>query len=158
MRRSIRSFRARLRGLLNSRIPIRAPHLGKVLACLSILGLAGLSYLFGAAVMFFQLPSYDFLHHAFTGGKAWHERGQPTAGNPFIPPDIDVPEGVTVDRPSQTYDGFTLFTTTQGARATLLDMRGKVVHQWELPFSKAWPRPPHVQDPLGNEQIHWFRC
>jgi hypothetical protein len=37
-------------------------------------------------------------------------------------------------------------------------MRGNVVHQWELPFSRAWPRPPHVQNPLGDEQIHWFRC
>src|SRR5207302_8431659 len=56
------------------------------------------------------------------------------------------------------YDGFTLVTTTKGARATLLDMRGQVVHQWELPFSRAWPHPPHVQNPLGDEQIHWFRC
>jgi hypothetical protein len=37
-------------------------------------------------------------------------------------------------------------------------MRGKVIHQWDLPFSRAWPRPPHVQDPLRDEQIHWFRC
>src|SRR5205823_7451613 len=116
MRRSIHFFPAGLRGLLYARIPIRTPHLGKVLACLSILGVAGLSYVFGAAVMFFQLPSYDFLNQAFTGGKAWHERGKPVV-TPFTPPEIDVPEGVTVDRPSQTYDGFTLFTTTQGARA-----------------------------------------
>jgi hypothetical protein len=37
-------------------------------------------------------------------------------------------------------------------------MRGKVVHQWELPFRRAWPSPPHVADPVGDEQIHWFRC
>jgi hypothetical protein len=107
--------------------------------------------------MFFQLPSYDFLYHAFTGGKAWHERGQP-AVNPFLPPDIDEREGVTVDKPGQTFDGFTLFTTSLAARATLVDMRGKVIHQWGLPFSQAWPRPAHVQDPLGDEKIHWFRC
>jgi hypothetical protein len=156
MRRSIH-FSAGPRGLLYSRIPVRAPHLGKVLACLSILGVAGLSYVFGAAVMFFQLPSSDFLYQAFTGSKAWHERGKPVV-NPFIPPQIDEREGVTVDKQGQTYDGFTLLTTTQGARATLLDMRGKVIHKWELPFSQAWPHPPHVQDPLRDEQIHWFRC
>jgi hypothetical protein len=157
MRRSIRFFRVGLGGLLFSRIPIRVPHLGKALACLSILGVAVLSYVFGAAVMFFQLPSSDFLYQAFTGTKAWHERGKPVV-TPFLPPEGDVGEGVTVDKPSQTYDGFTLVTTTQGARATLLDMQGKVIHQWELPFRRAWPRPPHVQDPLGDEQIHWFRC
>jgi hypothetical protein len=148
-------FRVTLGRLLYARIPIRVP-LGKMLACLSILGVAFLGYLFGAAVMFFQLPSYDFLNEAFSGGKAWHERGQP-ALNPFTPPE-EVQAGVTVDRPSQTYDGFTLATTTVGARATLLDMGGKVIHQWELPFSQAWPSPPHVQDPLRDEQIHWFRC
>jgi hypothetical protein len=146
-----------MRRFLFARISIRTRHLGKILACLSILGVAGLSYLFGAAVMFFQLPSYDFLNQAFTGGKAWHERGKPGV-NPFIPPDIDEREGATVDKPGQTCDGFTLVTTTQAARATLLDMRGKVIHRWELPFSQAWPRPPHVKDPLRDEQIHWFRC
>jgi hypothetical protein len=157
MRRSIRCFRAGLGRLLCARVPIRLPPLGKVLACLSILGVAGLSYLLGAAVMFFQLPSSDFLSQAFAGGKAWSERGKP-ALNPFTPPEIDGREGVTVDRPGQTYDGFTLFTTNQGARATLVDMRGKVIHQWELPFRQAWPRAPHIQDPLRDDQIHWFRC
>src|SRR5438132_13072844 len=127
MRRSIHFFPAGVRKLLHSRIPISPPLLGKVLACLSILGVAGLSYLFGAAVMFFQLPSSDFLYQAFTGSKAWHERGKPEL-NPFNPPDIEEREGVTVDRPGQTYDGFTLVTTTQGARATLLDMGGRVIH------------------------------
>src|SRR5438034_9208137 len=106
MRSSNRGFLGRL---LHSQVPIRIAHLGKVLACLSILGVAGLGYVFGAAVMFFQLPSYDFLYHAFTGSKAWHERGKAEL-NPFIPPDLELPEGVTVDKPAQTYDGFTLVT------------------------------------------------
>jgi hypothetical protein len=107
--------------------------------------------------MFFRLPSYDFLYQAFTGGMAWHERGKPVV-TPFTPPQGDGREGVTVDQPGRTYDGFTLVTTTEGPRAALLDMRGKVVHQWELPFRRAWPRPTHVKDPVGDEQIHWFRC
>jgi hypothetical protein len=157
MRRSNHFFWAGLGRLLYSRVPIRAPHLGKVLACLSVLGVAGLAYVFGAAVMFFQLPSADFLYQAFTGSKAWHERGKPVV-TPFTPPEGDVREGLTVDVPGRTCDGFTLVTTTAGPRATLLDMRGQAVHQWELPFSRAWPRPPHVWDALGDEQVHWFRC
>src|SRR5262249_13009976 len=157
MRRFIDSARIGLRRLLYAEVPIRVPHLGKVFACLSVLGVAGLSYVFGAAAMFFQLPSSDFLHEAFTGSKAWHERGRP-ALTPFTPPEIDLPEGVTVDQPGRTCDGFTLVTTTRGPRATLFDMRGQVIHQWELPFSRAWPRPPHVSDPVGDERIHWFRC
>jgi hypothetical protein len=156
MRRFLYFVRMGLRRLLYVQVPIRIPHLGKLLACLSVLGVAGLGYVFGAAVMFFQLPSADFLYQAFTGSKAWHDRGKPVL-NSFQPLEIEVPEGITVDKPGQTHDGFTLVTTTQGPRATLLDMRGTVVHQWELPFRQAWPRPPHVPDPLGDQQIHWFR-
>ena len=36
---------------------------------LSVLGVVGLGYLYGAAVMFFQLPSYDFLDKAFAGAR-----------------------------------------------------------------------------------------
>src|SRR5260370_17177301 len=115
MRRSIHFFRVGLGRLLYSRIPIPTPHLGKVLASLSILGVAGLGYVFGAAVMFFQLPSSEFLYQAFTGSKAWHERRQP-APNPFIPPLIDEREGVPVDKPGQTYDAFTPPTMTHTAR------------------------------------------
>jgi hypothetical protein len=107
--------------------------------------------------MFFQLPPYDFLYEAFTGAKAWHERGQPVITS-FKPPDLEIGEGLTADQPDKTFDGFTLVTTTQGARATLVDMRGKLVHQWELPFSLAWPHPSHVKDALPDKQIHWFRC
>ena len=157
MRRSIHSIGAGLGRLLHSRVPIRVPHVGKVFACLSVLGLAGLSYLFGAAVMFFQLPSSEFLYEAFTGSKAWQERGKPVV-TPFLPPVSEGQRGITIDRPSQTYDGFTLVTTAQGSQASLLDMRGNAVHHWELPFSQAWPSPPHVLDPLRDDQIHWFRC
>src|SRR5262245_20748819 len=157
MRRSFHSFRAGLGRLLHARFPIRIPALGTILACLSILGLAGLCYVLWAAVMFFRLRPSDFLTEAFAGSKAWFERGKP-ALNPFTFPEAEVPDGVTVDKPGQTCDGFTLFTTNQGARATLVDMRGKVIHQWELPFRQAWPRAPHVENPLRDEQIHWFRC
>lgn len=143
--------------LLRLRISFRLPALGKMLAGVSILGLAFLSYLFGAATMHFQLPSSDFLSQAFEGGKAWHERGKITPSSDLFSPG-QRRQGVVVDKASQTYSGFTLYTTTHGPRATLLDMRGRTVHQWELPFSRAWPHASHVSDPLPDEQIHWFRC
>jgi hypothetical protein len=157
MKQPLHIFGVEPKRLLRARIPIRTPPFSKVTAALSILGVAVLSYLFGAAVIFFQLPSYEFLYEAFTGGKAWHDRGQPVL-NRFQPAEDAVQEGVTADRPGKTFDGFTLLTTTHGSRATLLDMRGKVVHQWELPFSQAWPKPPHVQSPIPDDQVHWFRC
>jgi hypothetical protein len=141
------------RGLLSYHLPF--PRAGRVLACLSILGLVSLGYLAGAAAMYFQLPSADFLDKAFTGARAWHEQGR--AQNPPAAPSGAQPDA-SVDQPAKTYDGFTLYTSTLGTRATLMDMRGKEVHHWELPFSKAFPRTPHIKKPVHDGQIHWFRC
>jgi hypothetical protein len=123
----------------------------------SILGLTSLAFLGGAAVMYFQLPSSDFLDKAFTGAVAWYESGR-AQGPPGVPAGSQGRPQTTTDTPGKTYDGFTLYTTTQGPRATLIDMRGEVVHRWELPFSNAWPHPPHIKKPLPDTQVHWFCC
>jgi hypothetical protein len=138
------------------RLPL--PSVNQVMACISLLGLVGLSFMGGAAVMYFRLPPADFFDRAFTGAEAWHERGRLDVYAPAVAPRGIAREEVRVDRPGRTWDGFTLVTTTAGSRAKLLDMRGHVVHRWELPFHKAWPHAPHVADPLPDEQIHWFRC
>ncbi len=150
-------FQAGWRSRLWSRIPLPIPSLGQVMACLSLLGLVSLGYLCGVCVMVFQLPSSDFMNKALTGAKAWNERGRRQAARPSRPGGVGT-EKVSVDEADKTFDGFTLYTTTEGARATLIDMRGETVHQWELPFRKAWPRAPHVDSPVSDESIHWFRC
>jgi hypothetical protein len=144
--------------LLNRRVPLPALTIGRVMAGFSVLGVLGLGFLGGAAVMSFQLPPYEFLEKAFAGAQAWHARGRSSI--PQLPPDDVVREegAVIVDQAEKTYDGFTLYTATEGSRATLLDMHGTEVHRWELPFSRAWTHPPHVEDPLPDEQISWFHC
>jgi hypothetical protein len=128
-----------------------------VTASLSLLGLLALVYLLGAAVMYFQLPTSDFLDKSFMGAKAWQERGR--SETPARPRGGErAREKVRVDKADKTFNGFTLYTTNEGARATLIDMRGETVHQWELPYRKAWPNAPHVKDPVADDQIHWFRC
>jgi hypothetical protein len=148
---------ARLKRLCYVRVPLSPPTIGQVMAGLSILGVVGLAYLYGAAVMFFRLPSYVFLDKSFSGAQAWRERGRSSIRSlPFST--AARPEGITVDKAEKTSDGFTLYTMTGDAQAKLLDMRGAVVHHWELPFSRAWSDPPHIKGPLSDEQIHWFHC
>ncbi|HEY7425085.1 MAG TPA: arylsulfotransferase family protein [Gemmataceae bacterium] len=136
--------------------PFRGAEL--ILKGFSLVGILVLGCVLGAAIMFFQLPSGEFLAKAFAGAAAWYQRGRSSL--PSHPRDVaesGVHE-VTVDDAQKTSDGFTLYSTTGGAWATLIDMRGTVVHRWELPFSHAWPHPPHVANPLADNQIHWFRC
>jgi hypothetical protein len=139
---------------------MRRPTRGRILAALSIFGVLSLCYLLGAAVMYFQLPTSDFLEKAFWGAKAWRERGRSTI--PVLSSEQAAiaknKEGISTDRAGKTADGFTLYTLTDGSRATLIDMRGTVVHRWELPFRRAWPKPSHIEEPLTDEHIHWFRC
>jgi hypothetical protein len=157
MARFLRFFGAPLKRLLYARTPIPTPTIGQMMAALSVLGVLGLGYLGGAAVMFLHLPSSDFLANALAGARAWHARGRSSI--PPLPADAaDTRDRMPVDQAEKTFDGLTLYTMTDAARATLLDMRGTMVHHWELPFSQAWPDPPHVAHPLPDEQIHWFRC
>jgi hypothetical protein len=143
-----------------AQIRLSPPSLGQLIAVLSGFGLLALGYLIGAAILFFQLPSAEFLDEAFRGAQAWYARGHST----LLPLSSELEalarerEGIMVDRAEKTWDGFTLYTATDGPHATLLDMRGKVVHRWQLPFRQVWPHPPHVEHPLPDERIHWFHC
>ncbi len=156
--RFLRFFGAQVKRLLHLRIPLPSPTVGQTAASLSILGAVGLGYLFGAAAMFYQWPSADFLDKCFAGARAWLDRGRSTLDLPRSGSIAQEPEGVRVDKAEKTCDGFTLYTMTDGTRAMLLDMRGTVVHRWELSFRQAWPRAPHIDAPLADDHIHWFCC
>jgi hypothetical protein len=99
---------------------------------LSVLGMLVLGYVLGAAVMFFQLPSSDFLGKAFLGARAWQERQEAAAQ---VAGALQ-PLGELADKPEKTFDGFTLYTciTQPGPRseAVLVNMRREVVHKWSV--------------------------
>jgi Arylsulfotransferase (ASST) len=123
---------------------------------LFLLGLVLLSYLLGAAVMFFQLPTSGILQKAFQGGRSLSDQGSaasPTKGakGPRV-------TGIILDKPEKTFDGFTLYTaaahgSTENTTAYLLNMRGDVVHQWAIPFSRLWPNPPHVHGSVNDLMV-----
>lgn len=107
--------------------------------CLFLLGIVALSYLAGASVIFFGLPPSDFLERALIGSRAWCERlnaVSPAYGQP-APPTARAGAARSVDDPSQTFDGFTLYACSdregEGTEALLVDMRGQVVHRWQVP-------------------------
>ncbi len=136
-------------------IQLNRPSLGRIISWLAILGLMFVCCVLGAAAMFFELPGSGVLEKAFIGARAFHERGQ--GGSSETLP-LGAKPGVIKDQADKTCDGFTLITTAEACRAELVDMRGNVVHEWSLPFRKAWPAVEHVKKPLPDESIHWFRC
>lgn len=158
LRRFLVFIGTRLKQLAHLRVPLPTPN--RILAALSIFGVLSVGYLLGAAVMHFRFPTSDFLDKAFSGAKAWYELGQSTI--PVLSSEAAAAakkkEGISIDQAEKTADGFTLYTLTEGCWAALIDMRGTVVHRWELPFRKAWPHPSHIEGPLPDENIYWFRC
>jgi hypothetical protein len=122
------------------------------LPCLSVFGLASLTYLLGAAVMFFDLPSSTFLRRGFVGGAAWYEQHQASQrpGEQLPPPTVG-----RIDKPDKTWDGFTLCMTSGGTRATLVNMRGDVVHQWSAPFRTVWPDPPQLRIAIDEAEVYF---
>jgi hypothetical protein len=127
-----------------------------VTACLSLCGLVTLSFVFGAAAMYYQFPPCENLSKAFKGFEAWRERE--VAAHTPRPPSM-VPEGTVTDFVSdKACDGLTLYTTNTGSWAALMDMHGNVLHQWQMPFSKAFPHPEHISNPFTDDRIHWFRA
>jgi hypothetical protein len=127
-------------------------HLSFFFRCLFFLGLASLLFLFGAAAMFFELPGTSFLRRAFLGGEAWYEQRQVTNGA-----DESATPGTVgpIDRPDKSCDGFTLCMHGGGSRASLINMRGDVVHRWNVPFSEMWSDPPHLRGPIDDATVYF---
>jgi hypothetical protein len=132
---------------------------GQVTAVLSVLALVAISFLGGAAVMYFTPPSSNILARAFQGGQTWfnHATAASTGAPSTTGPSLEQ-ASLRVDKPASTWDGFTLLTTTAGPEALLLDMRGSVVHRWKMPSRRPWPAVQDVPDPFVDEPIHWERC
>lgn len=125
---------------------------------LAILGAVILVYVLGAGVMFFELPTSGFLSQAFLGARAWNERRQrpQPLGVEQTPKAAIGP----IDKPDKTFDGFTLYTcasmTIPGTQAFLVNMHGEVVHRWELPYSRARPKPPNIPASMDESLVCFF--
>jgi hypothetical protein len=129
---------------------------GRVFKSMSLVSLLFLSCVCGAAIVFFNiLPASQYFKKAFMGFDAWIQHG--STETPTHKEGVGR-SGLDKDDPTKTFDGFTLYTSTQGSNATLLDMQGNKAHQWKRPFSEVWPNPTHVKHKVSDELIHWFRA
>lgn len=62
--------------------------------------------------------------------------------------------GVTTYDPGAAFDGYTLYTSGDGAHALLVDMHGKVVYEWRRPFSTVWDHSAAVKTPQPDDLIY----
>jgi hypothetical protein len=118
------------------------------------------SYLLGAAVMFFELPTSEFLSKAFIGARAWNEKREVLAEMSGL--DSPSVSAGGRNQPDKYFDGFTLYACAtldaSSNQAFLIDMRGRGVHHWSINFSDIWPDPPHIKVKVDDRLVGFFGC
>lgn len=125
--------------------------------CVVFLGFVG-----GAYVVLAQVFPYPFLRDAYAAGTALmttrREQGDLfTSGLLWLPartPD----RGVVVHDPERAQPGYTLYTSGHTPSAFLIDMDGKVVHEWHLPYSAVHHAGAAVKRPLPDDRVFFFRA
>ena len=117
----------------------------KILLYLSLLSLCVLCFVAGAATMHFKPGYIQSIKNGFIGAEGLNDAKQEPVVKTgrrkvFIPykPLPAVVSGVE----GKYYSGYTLINTSFSATVQLIDDHGKVLHSWNAPFKKAWPKEP----------------
>jgi hypothetical protein len=120
-------------------------------------GLVTVGFLLGTFVMFREAPPAGTLRQAYQGGLALYDKTTRYQD----PLDTDLwreartqARGVTVHDPSAAQEGVTLYSSGHDQRAFLIDMNGKVLHEWAAPFSALWDKSASVKAPKGDAYIY----
>jgi hypothetical protein len=124
-------------------------------------GLATICFVIGGVVVEFQVFPYpQLLGPSFRTIRAWHQR----AASMSLALDTDLWQlaryeqgGVVHCDRNKAFDGYTLYSSAHTTGASLIDLDGQVVHEWNLPFSQVWERPPHIDHPVPESFINWER-
>lgn len=66
-------------------------------------------------------------------------------------------EGVIQHETGHAYAGYTLFSASDSPAAYLVDMQGQRLHEWRLPFSAVWSKPPHIDMPVPDSYVVFRR-
>jgi len=129
----------------------------RALFFLSLTGTIVIAFVTGAAVLHYEWPPSKFFSSAFESADAWIKtlREQPDESLEVEENIEALNESIIADPILETWDkkaaynGYTLVSAGFMDAAWLADMEGKIVHRWDMPFSKAWPNSTHIHN-LAN--------
>ncbi|HYL58315.1 MAG TPA: arylsulfotransferase family protein [Candidatus Acidoferrales bacterium] len=122
-----------------------------------VLSFGFLCFVCGFVTTTLETFPYPILRNSFMGLQAMRES---MTTKTMFESDRVVPvtwkaSGVTRYDSSHAYNGYTLFATGFAETAYLVDMHGRLVHEWHLPFSKVWNSSASVRNPPPEAAIHW---
>lgn len=125
-------------------------------------GVLVLTFVLGAIVASAQVFPGTVIAQAYQGGHALYDRL--TRYDDVFGTDLWYParwseRGVTLhDRP-RAQQGLTLFTSGDAPVARLIDMDGRILHEWRKPYSQVWSsRVSPVRDPQPDSHVYFRKA
>jgi hypothetical protein len=120
-----------------------------------------LAFLVGSYVILAQVFPYQYFDDAYKAFNAVAQQRSIT--NRYTQTDQwrkarTDKRGVTVYDPKRAYNGYTLYTAAGSSYAVLINMQGKVVHRWSLPYSKLWQKNPEGRQAQPDKLIYWTKA
>lgn len=104
-----------------------------------------------------QVFPYEFLRNAYRAAEALVIQQEiisnPVEANLYQPARTDA-LGVTTHDPKRVSPGYTLYTSGDDQVARLMDMDGRIVHQWRRPFSDIWNSRSSVREPQPDSLVY----
>lgn len=132
------------------------------LGILFVGSVAFLAFLTGAGVVLARLPPSESLRRLYLAGVALY--WQVVARDETYSADLWKPaprreRGVTVLDRNRVQPGYTLYTSGDSARASLIDLDGRVLHEWRLPYRAVWqPGTGAVRRPVAESHIYFRKA
>lgn len=119
--------------------------------------LLGLGFIAGGYAMYRESFPGESLRQAFQGGAALYDKA--TRYNDPLGTDLWRPArtsqtGVVRHDAAAALNGVTLYSSGHDQRAFLMDMDGKVLHEWAMPFSRLWDKTAAVKNPQKDDHVY----
>jgi hypothetical protein len=122
-----------------------------------ILSLAFLSFVAGGIAALADALPGRMLANAYKASLALHARltqyREPFQLDLWRPSRTEA-RGVVIHQADKTDGGFTLYTSGHAQKAFLIDMDGRLVHAWGVPFSKLWDKSAAVRWPQPDTHVY----
>lgn len=141
---------------------MRGNTIEKAAAAAFVLGLMFLAYVAGSLTTLMDTFPSTYIRDAYRAADAlalkydYRDQG-PYATNLWLHAG-DSPRGVTVHDKGAAQPGLTLYSSGEGARAVLVDMAGRTVHEWRRPFYDIWDDTAAVRDPVPEDRIYFRKA
>ncbi len=124
--------------------------------------MALLAFIVGAVVAEFQVsPVYGFFGRAFSAASALKIKTfdyNKARNTDLWIKTRSADTGVVKWDREKAFDGYTFFASSHAQKAFLMDMEGQIVHEWAVPFRKAWPTSPHLGRLVDDSFIAWRKA